>query len=333
MSSATPIARKVRIELSQQGRQLCLSVCDDGVGLSDAQWAREGQFGLLGMRERVEALGGSFDLGTPAEGGTCVQVCVPMEPGDAPVARCTARHCPQTHAAAGAGRTQETGAMNTPLNILVVDDHAIVREGLKRILENRSPDWRVTEAADGHAALERLRQQHFDVAVVDLSMPGMSGLELLRRMRPQWPGLRVLVLSMHAEEAYAVRAFKAGAHGYVTKDCVTQELALAVSKVAAGGAYVTPAVAECMVLQMGGAQEPSSLSQLSDRELDVLRRMVAGQRPTDIAKDLHLSIKTISTHKSRILARLQLPNLAALVRFGLEQGLATEASHTQPDHV
>ena len=132
--------------------------------------------------------------------------------------------------------------MTVPLTILVVDDHAIVREGLKRILENRSADWRVTEAADGFAALDHLRRQQVDVAVVDLSMPGMGGLDLVRRVRQQWPAVRVLVLSMHAEEPYAVRAFKAGAHGYVTKDCATQDLAQAVMKVAAGGAYVTPAV-------------------------------------------------------------------------------------------
>jgi DNA-binding NarL/FixJ family response regulator len=211
----------------------------------------------------------------------------------------------------------------SPLSILIVDDHAIVREGLKRILEGSTTGWRVVEAATGLEALERLRREPFDVAVVDLSMPGMSGIELLRRVRPDFPRLRVLMLSMHAEEQYALRAFKAGARGYVTKDSASRDLAAAVRKVAEGGVYVSPGLAERVVLQLNGAQEPARHAQLSDRELDVLRRLVAGHRPTEIAQALHLSVKTVSTHKSRILERLQLPNMAALYRYGMEKGLVT----------
>lgn len=215
-------------------------------------------------------------------------------------------------------RAQDQGPS---LNILVVDDHAIVREGLKRILEGTASGWTVVEAGTGFEALEILRQQAFDVAVIDLSMPGMSGLELLRRARPKLPRLRVLMLSMHAEEQYAMRAFKAGANGYVTKDSATRELATAVRKVAEGGVYVSGSLAERVVLQLNGAHEPARHTQLSDRELEVLQRLVAGHRPTEIAKALHLSVKTVSTHKSRILDRLQLPNMAALIRYGMEQGL------------
>ncbi len=212
----------------------------------------------------------------------------------------------------------------TPLNILVVDDHAIVREGLKRILESTALHWRVVEAGSGFEALEILRRTPFDVAVVDVSMPNMGGLELLRRVRPEFPRLRVLMLSMHAEEQYAMRAFKAGANGYVTKESASSELAAAVRKVAQGGAYVSSALAERVVLQLNGVREPASHAQLSDRELDVLRRLVAGHRPTEIANALHLSVKTVSTHKSRILDRLGLPNLAALIRYGIDHGLTTE---------
>lgn len=218
----------------------------------------------------------------------------------------------------------EGTTVDTALRILIVDDHTIVREGFKRILENQSAAWTVSEATSGFEALDRLRQQAFDVAVVDLSMPGMSGLELLKRVHQEWPRVRLLVLSMHAEEQYAVRAFKAGAHGYVTKDSAAQDLIAAVQKVAAGGAYVTASVAERLVLQLSGTQTGARHAELSDREMEVLRRLVAGQRPVDIAQSLHLSVKTISTHKSRILDRLQLPNLAALVRYGLEHGLAEE---------
>jgi DNA-binding NarL/FixJ family response regulator len=210
------------------------------------------------------------------------------------------------------------------LRILIVDDHAIVREGLKRVLEGTSERWSVVEAGSGFQALEQLRQQPFDLAIFDLTMPGMSGLDLLRRVRAEHRALPVLMLSMHAEEQYATRAFKAGANGYVTKDSAAQELAEAVCKVAGGGAYVSSALAEHLVLQMNGVVPAPRHMQLSDRELEVLRRLVAGQRPTDIAASLHLSVKTVSTHKSRIQEKLQLPSLAALVRYGIENGLGSD---------
>jgi DNA-binding NarL/FixJ family response regulator len=211
---------------------------------------------------------------------------------------------------------------NPSLAILLVDDHAIVREGLKRILEGSGNGWHILEANTGLAALGALRAQRVDVAIVDLSMPGMSGLDFLRRAHAELPHLRLLVLSMHDEDEYAKRAFRAGAKGYVTKDSAARELAVAVRKVAGGGTYVSSSLAERVVLQMNGERSASPHSQLSDRELDVLRRLVSGQRPTDIARELHLSIKTVSTHKSRILERLQLANLAALIRYGMEHGLA-----------
>jgi DNA-binding NarL/FixJ family response regulator len=133
--------------------------------------------------------------------------------------------------------------------------------------------------------------------------------------------VKVLVLSMHAEDQYALRAFKAGANGYVTKDRAASELLLAIEKVAAGGAYVTPSLAERVILQMNGTVTKPQHTQLSDREIEVLRRLVAGQRLTDIAEDLHLSVKTVSTHKSRIQEKLHLPSTAALVRYGMEMGI------------
>lgn len=211
--------------------------------------------------------------------------------------------------------------MNTPLRILIVDDHAIVREGLVRILEGTGRGWQVAEASSGLQAIEWLRRHEATLAIIDLSMPGMSGLELIRRLRGEFARLRLLVLSMHAEEQYALRAFQAGAHGYVTKDRAPAELVDAVVKVAGGGAYVTASLAEQVVQQLNGATAAPRHAQLSDRELDVLRRIVAGQRLSDIATELHLSIKTVSTHKRRIQDKLQLPSMAALIRYGMEQGL------------
>ena len=208
-----------------------------------------------------------------------------------------------------------------PLQVLMVDDHTIVRDGLKRILAAGSADLQVTESATAFEALDRLRQQRFDVAIVDLSLPGMGGLDLIQRMHANWPQLRVLVLSMHTEEQYALRAFKAGAHGYLTKDSAAAELLDAVRTVAAGGAYVTPALAARVVQSLARPRPQAPQATLTDRELDVLRRLVAGQRPTEIATALHLSVKTISTHKARIQDKLQLGSTAALIRFGIENGL------------
>jgi len=210
------------------------------------------------------------------------------------------------------------------LRLLIVDDHAIVREGLRRILDATGEPWGVAEASTGLQALELMRQRPVDVAIVDLSMPGMSGLELTRRIKVQHPRTGVLMLSMHAEEQYAMRAFKNGANGYLTKDSVSGELVAAVRKIVAGGIYVTPGQAERAVLQLNPHAAPALHAELTDRELDVLRRLVAGERPKEIADALCLSIKTISTHKARIQEKLGLPTTAALIRYGIEQGLASE---------
>jgi DNA-binding NarL/FixJ family response regulator len=218
----------------------------------------------------------------------------------------------------------------TALSILIADDHAIVREGLKRLLESSGRSWHVVEAGSGFEALDVLRRQPFDLAIVDLSMPGLGGLELLDRVRTMHPGMLTMVLTMRAEEQYALRAFQAGARGFVTKDVAGQELVLAVEKVVSGGLYVSPAVADLAVMQLSGVAPPGSLDRLSDRELDVLRRLVGGARPSEIAQALHLSIKTISSHKSRIQEKLHLAGTAALVRFGLEHGLGADDAGPAP---
>lgn len=218
-------------------------------------------------------------------------------------------------------RLPQVDRLAAPLRLLLVDDHALVREGLKRILQAHDARWVVDEARSGYEALEWLRQRQTDILIADLSMPGMSGLDLIVRVRQNYPEIRVLVLSMHAEEQYALRAFKAGANGYLTKDSAPTELARAVAKLAAGGSFASESLAERVIQQLSGNAELPSHSQLSNRELEVLRRLVAGQRLIDIADELHLSIKTVSSHKSRILEKLQLPNLAALVRYGIEHQL------------
>jgi DNA-binding NarL/FixJ family response regulator len=223
-----------------------------------------------------------------------------------------------------------SNATRQALTILIADDHAVVREGLRRLLESASREWTVVEAASGFDALEQLRQRAFGLAIFDLSMPGMNGLDLLSRVRASYPATPVVILTMRAEEQYAMRAFQAGARGYITKDTASRELVAAIEKVIGGGVYVSASLADRLVLQLSAGSEVAPLSRLSDRELDVLRRFVQGQRPTEIAQALHLSVKTVSTHKTRIQEKLQLSSTAALVRFGLEQGLGAEDARPAP---
>lgn len=209
------------------------------------------------------------------------------------------------------------------LDLLLVDDHAIVREGLKFILESPAEGrhWSVKVASSGFEALDSLRAAPFDVAILDLSMPGMSGLDLIRRIKSEFPRVKVLVLSMHAEDQYVLRAFRNGANGYLTKDIAGAELATAVRKVAQEGTYVSASMTEHVLQLLSGKVETPQHMNLSDREMEVLRRFVSGQTPADIAQTLHMSVKTVSTHKSRIQEKLQLPSLAALIRYGIEHQL------------
>lgn len=218
----------------------------------------------------------------------------------------------------------------TGLRVLLVDDHTIVREGLKRILESTHEGWTITEESSGFRAMDNLRQQDYGLVIVDLSMPGMSGFELIRRIRAESSRLPILVLSMHAEEEYALRAFKAGANGYVTKDSAAEELVTAARKVAHGGTYVSTSLAERVVQQLNGSVDVPRHARLSEREMEVLRRIVAGERAGEIAEALHLSVKTISTHKTRIMEKLQASSTAALVRYAIQHGLLP-ADAEEPD--
>ena len=180
--------------------------------------------------------------------------------------------------------------------VVLADDHKIVRDGLKRILEATSDLQVVAEAADGDALLALVKREDYDIAVIDLSMPGLAGMALIKRLKDERPKLRVLVLSMHGEQQYAARALKAGASGYLNKDSAAEMLVGAIRKIAAGGVHIGEAAAASLV-----AAERSPHEALSDREFEVLRLLVDGLGPTEIGERLHLSVKTVSTHKTRIL--------------------------------
>lgn len=177
------------------------------------------------------------------------------------------------------------------------------------------------EAVDGDQALAHVRNEDFDLALLDMSMPGLSGIELIKRLKLEKPKLRILVLSMHGEQQYAVRAYKAGASGYLTKDSASAELVAAIRKVAAGGVYISAAAAEQLAL--GAIQNGSGLphKSLSDREFEVFLLLVEGASLTAIAEGLHLSVKTVSTHKTHILQKMNMTSTAELVRYALEHRL------------
>ena len=208
------------------------------------------------------------------------------------------------------------------VRIVLADDHAIVREGLKRIVGDVADFTVAGEAADGTEVMKIVRSLDFDVLVLDLSMPGRSGMELIKLVKAEKPKLRILVLSMHQEMQYAVRAIKSGASGYLTKESAPALLEQAIRKIATGGAYISAEVAEQLALgAMPGGDTPPHET-LSDREFEVFRMLVAGEAVSDVAARLNLSVKTVSTHKSNLMQKLGLANQTELVRYALKHGLA-----------
>jgi len=205
--------------------------------------------------------------------------------------------------------------------ILLIDDHEVVREGVKKIL-NVKPDTTVFgEASAAAEALKLVREQDWDVVLLDLSLGGRSGLELLKELKQIRPRLPVLILSMHPEEQYARRAFKAGAAGYVTKDSSKAELVEAVSSVAAGGKYVSRALAEKLIFDLDRGSDRPPHETLSDRELEVMRLLASGKTVTEIAAFLSLSDKTISTYRARVLEKMGINTNAELIRYAIENKL------------
>jgi DNA-binding NarL/FixJ family response regulator len=212
------------------------------------------------------------------------------------------------------------------IRVVIADDHTIVREGLKQLLLAASDLEVAGEARDGHEVLEHVRNSDFDVLLLDMSMPGKSGMELIRQVKGEKPKLRILVLSMHAEHQYAVRAIKSGASGYLTKDSASRELVSAIRKVAGGGAFISPEVAEALALGAMPQAEGPPHATLSDREYQVFRLLVAGKSVSDIAAELNLSAKTVSTHKARLMEKMALDNQAELVRYAIKHRLVDDST-------
>ncbi|MFN9708438.1 MAG: response regulator [Burkholderiales bacterium] len=215
------------------------------------------------------------------------------------------------------------------IRVAIADDHQLMREGLRRMLENTSGIDLVGETESGHQLLKLLRERPVDVALLDMSMPGMPGMELIKRVKSDFPQTGILVVTMHAERQYAMRAFRCGANGYLTKDSAADELTSAIRKVARGGGYVTSSMAEQLAMGLNSFNDTAPHERLSDREFEVFRQIMLGHRMTDIAEKLHLSIKTVSTHKARILEKMQLSSMAALIKYGLENSIFEDAAEPQ----
>ncbi|HEY1460484.1 MAG TPA: response regulator transcription factor [Casimicrobiaceae bacterium] len=216
------------------------------------------------------------------------------------------------------------------IRVVLADDHTIVREGLKHLLSSTPDIGVVGEAVDGFEALQRVRELDFDVLVLDLSMPGKSGMDLIKQARSERPGVRIVVLSMHQEHQYAVRAIRAGASGYLTKESASAQLVSAIRKVAAGGAFISAEVAERLAHEAHGVQPAAAYSRLSDREYEVLTLLVSGESLTAIAARLNLSVKTISTHKARLMQKIGVDNQADLIRYAIAQGIDADPGAERP---
>ena len=206
------------------------------------------------------------------------------------------------------------------LQVLLVDDHAVVRGGLRLILDQTGDMEVASEAEDAEQAILMIRQSEFDVALVDIGLPGKGGLDLLKQIKTERPKLAVLMLSMYAEEIYAVRALKAGASGYLTKNSPPSTLLAAIRKVASGGKHVSPALLERLAVEVGRGRKSDSEA-LSDREIEVLRRIASGESLNQIAEALYLSPKTVTTYRARIVEKTGLHSNAELTRYALEKGM------------
>ena len=212
--------------------------------------------------------------------------------------------------------------MKKPIRVLIADDHAIVRQGLRQILSD-TPDLTVAgEAENGVQAVQMVRAGDWDVVLMDVSMPDRNGIDALKLIKKEFPRLPVLILSMYPEEQYAIRALKAGAAGYLTKQSAPELLVTAIRQVASGKKYVSPSLAEELANAIGDDSERPPHEKLSDREYLTLCMIASGKTPAEIAEALNLSVKTVSVYRASLLEKMNLRNNAELTHYGLKHGLA-----------
>ncbi len=201
------------------------------------------------------------------------------------------------------------------MRILIADDHAVVRTGLKQILNDINDIGTIDEACNGKEALMKVQSDFYDVVVLDISMPGMNGLDILKQLKTEQPHLQVLMLSIHPEEQYALRVLKAGASGYLTKASAPEELVRAIKKISAGGKYINESLADRLADNMGNKTKAPSHESLSDREFQIMLMIAQGKTIKDIAAELFISDKTVSTYRSRLLNKMGMKNNAELIHY------------------
>lgn len=207
------------------------------------------------------------------------------------------------------------------LKILIADDHALIREGLKKILKGEQDINVVSEAQNAREVIQEVRNQELDVVILDISLPGKSGLELLKDLKLEYPKLPILILSMHPEDRFAVRALKAGAAGYVTKESAVEELVKAIRKVVNGRKYVSPSLAEKLALNLEADTTRPPHESLSDREYQVMCLIAVGKSVREIAGELFLSISTVNTYRARILEKMNMKTDAEMIRYAVQNQL------------
>lgn len=207
------------------------------------------------------------------------------------------------------------------MRILIADDHGVVRQGLKQILKDEFSDTEFGEAANSQSAIDLAWKKEWDMVVLDIAMPGRSGLDVLKELKKEKPKLPVLILSAHPEDQFAIRVLRAGADGYMTKETATDNLVLAVKKVLAGGKYVSPQLAERLASDLQSPQKGRSHEQLSDREYEVLCMLGSGKMVKEVAAELSLSVKTISTYRTRILEKMKFGSNAEIVQYVMQHEL------------
>jgi DNA-binding NarL/FixJ family response regulator len=207
------------------------------------------------------------------------------------------------------------------MKILICDDHKIVREGLRQILQRLADEPFVQEASDGIEAISLIKNTVFDIILLDISLPGKSGLEILQEVKTKWPLINVLMLSMHPQEQYAIRALKLGASGYLTKDTASEELLLAVKKISQGGRYISQSLAESIASHLDQDTVRNKHESLSDREFQIMIKLASGKSIQEIGNELFISVKTVSTYRSRVMSKLDFTKNTELTKYCMENKL------------
>jgi two-component system invasion response regulator UvrY len=207
------------------------------------------------------------------------------------------------------------------MKILICEDHKIVREGLRQILQKMEGVTSIEEAGNGDDALDLIKKEVFDIVLLDISLPDKSGLEVLQEIKAKWPAINVLILSMHPQEQYAIRALKLGAAGYLTKDTASEELHLAVKRVSQGGKYISQSLAESLAIHLDKDTFRQKHEILSPREFEIMIKLANGKSLQDIGSELFISVKTVSTYRSRIMDKMELNKNTELTRYCMENSL------------